>query len=200
MRVNHGLWIGVALLAAVSGTALGQSASTSASSTAPLDQNGNLAQVVVIGTSPLPGTNIDIDKIPGNVQTLSAADLAKDGTPNLLGSMETQLSSVNINDTMADPYQPDLLIRGFEASPVLGTPQGLAVYQNGVRINEAFGDAVNWDFFPDVAIDRLDIVSSNPVYGLNALGGAVSVTMKNGFTYQGGDVEYGGGSFAQRYG
>ena len=61
-------------------------------------------------------------------------------------------------------------MRGFEASPVLGTPQGLAVYQNGVRINEAFGDAVNWDFFPDIAIDRLDIVSSNPVYGLNALG------------------------------
>jgi iron complex outermembrane receptor protein len=159
-----------------------------------------LAQVVVIGTSPLPGANIDIDKIPGNVQTLSASDLAKDGTPNLLGSMATQLSSVNINDTLADPYQPDLLVRGFEASPVLGTPQGLAVYQNGVRINEAFGDAVNWDFFPDIAIDRLDIVSSNPVYGLNALGGAVSVTMKNGFTYKGGNVEYSGGSFAQRSG
>src|SRR5580692_2115592 len=169
MRANYSLAMGVALLAAASGSALAQSTSTSAGGTPPLDQNGSLSQVVVIGTSPLPGTNIDIDKVPGNVQTLSAADLAKDGTPNLLGSMETQLSSVNINDTMADPYQPDLLVRGFEASPVLGTPQGLAVYQNGVRINEAFG-------------------------------GAVSVTMKNGFTYKGGDVEYGGGSFAQRYG
>src|ERR1700691_3603012 len=182
MRVNHGLWTGVALLAAVSGTALAQSASTSANGTAPLDQNGTLAQVVVIGTSPLPGTHIDIDKVPGNVQTLSASDLSKDGTANLLGSMETQLSSVNINDTLADPFQPDLLVRGFEASPVLGTPQGLAVYQNGVRINEAFGDAVNWDFFPDVAVNRIDVIPSNPVYGLNALGGAVSVTMKNGFT------------------
>ncbi|MEJ0008324.1 MAG: Plug domain-containing protein [Steroidobacteraceae bacterium] len=94
--------------------------------------------------------------------------------------------------------QPDILYRGFEASPVLGTPEGLAVYQNGVRINEAFGDTVNWDLFPDIAIDRVQLVSSSPVYGRNALGGAVSVTMKNGFTYQGGDLELSGGSYDQR--
>jgi len=81
---------------------------------------------------------------------------------------------------------------------VLGTPQGLAVYQNGVRINEAFGDTVNWDLFPDIAINRIDIVSANPLYGLNALGGAMSVTMKNGFTFQGADGEISGGSFNQR--
>ncbi len=32
---------------------------------------------------------------------------------------------------------------------MLGTPQGLAVYQNGVRINEVFGDTVNWDLIPE---------------------------------------------------
>src|SRR6202021_3284421 len=85
-----------------------------------------------------------------------------------------------------------------EASPVLGTPQGLAVYQNGVRINEAFGDTVNWDLFPDIAISQVELVSSSPVYGLNALGGAVSVTMKNGLTYEGADLELSGGSFGQR--
>jgi iron complex outermembrane receptor protein len=81
---------------------------------------------------------------------------------------------------------------------VLGTPQGLAVYQNGVRINEAFGDTVNWDLFPDIAVNQVELVSSSPVYGLNALGGAISVTMKNGFTYQGADVELSGGSYGQR--
>jgi iron complex outermembrane receptor protein len=81
---------------------------------------------------------------------------------------------------------------------VLGTPQGLAVYQNGVRINEAFGDTVNWDLFPDIAIDQVELVSSSPLYGLNALGGAISVTMKNGFTYQGADLELSGGSYEQR--
>src|SRR5271154_793134 len=101
--------------------------------------------------------------------------------------------------TMRSPirFSPTFFIA---ASPVLGTPQGLAVYQNGVRINEAFGDTVNWDLFPDIAISHVDIVSANPLYGLNALGGALSVTMKNGFTFQGADAELSGGSFNQRQG
>jgi iron complex outermembrane receptor protein len=155
-------------------------------------------QAIVVTATAIPGTTIDIDKIPGNVQVLSAADLTREGSASLTSALNSNLSSVNINDDLDDPFQPDILYRGFEASPVLGTPQGLAVYQNGVRINEAFGDTVNWDFFPDIAINQVELVSSSPVYGLNALGGAISVTMKNGFTYQGADVELSGGSYGQR--
>jgi iron complex outermembrane recepter protein len=156
-----------------------------------------LAEVVVIGSTPTPGAPIDIDKIPGNVQILTATELSRDGSPSLTGALNSNLGSVSVNDDLDDPFQPDILYRGFEASPALGTPQGLAVYQNGVRINEAFGDTVNWDLFPDVAINQVELVSSSPLYGLNALGGAVSVTMKNGFTYDGGDLELSGGSFGQ---
>jgi len=159
-----------------------------------------MAQIVVVGTTPVPGMTIDADKVASNLQTLTAADLRFDGAPSLIGALSTRLSSVNVNDTLADPFQPDILYRGFEASPSLGTPQGLAVYQNGVRINEAFGDTVNWDLFPDIAIGRVDVVSANPLFGLNALGGAVSLTMKNGFSFQGGDAELSGGSFDQRQG
>jgi iron complex outermembrane recepter protein len=53
-----------------------------------------------------------------------------------------------------------------------GTPQGLAVYQNGARINETFGDTVNWNLIPEMAVNRLTLTPNNPVYGLNALGGA----------------------------
>ena len=157
----------------------------------------SLAPVVVTATA-IPGATIDIDKIPGNVQVLSAADLSREGSASLTTALNSNLSSVNVNDDLDDPFQPDILYRGFEASPVLGTPQGLAVYQNGVRINEAFGDTVNWDLFPDIAIQRVELVSSSPLYGLNALGGAVSVTMKNGFTYQGADLELQGGSYGER--
>ena len=157
-------------------------------------------EIVVVGTTPVPGMTVNVDKVPGNVQTLRAGDLSQDGSPSLTGALSTQLGSVNVNDTLADAFQPNVLYRGFEASPVLGTPQGLAVYQNGVRINEAFGDTVNWDLFPDIAIDRVDIVSANPLFGLNALGGAISVTMKNGFTFHGLDGELAGGSFDQRQG
>ena len=165
------------------------------------DQSPSLAEIVVVGTTPVPGMRINADKVPGNVQTLYSSDLTKGtGTADLLNSMSMQLGSVNFNDNSADPFQPDVLYRGFEASPILGTPQGLAVYQNGVRINEAFGDSVNWDLIPDIAINRVDVVSGSPVFGLNALGGAMSVSMKNGFTYQGLDAELSGGSFSQHAG
>jgi len=153
---------------------------------------------IVVESTPIPGSSVDIDKIPGNVQTLSAADLSRSGSASLTDAMNSGLASINVNDNLDDPFQPDILYRGFEASPVLGTPQGLAVYQNGVRINEAFGDTVNWDLFPDIAVDRVELVSSSPVYGLNALGGAISVSMKNGFKYQGSELELSGGSFGQR--
>jgi len=153
---------------------------------------------VVIETTPLPGAGIPLDEVPGNVQVLSAADMSRQGTASLTAALDSQLSSISINDDLDDPFQPDILYRGFEASPVLGTPEGLAVYQNGVRINEAFGNTVNWDLIPPDAINRVEVVSSSAVYGLNALGGAISVDMKNGFTYQGASVEASGGSFDQR--
>jgi iron complex outermembrane receptor protein len=157
-----------------------------------------LPPVNVIATTPLSGVGIDPDKVPANIQSLDSSDLTREGSPSLLHALTDQAGSVNVNATLVDPFQPDILYRGFEASPVLGTPQGIAVYQNGVRVNEAFGDTVNWDLIPDIAIDRLDMVSANPVYGLNALGGAAVVTMKNGFTYQGFEWEAAGGSFGQR--
>jgi len=171
---------------------------TAAALSAETAEDRPLEEVVIIGTTPVPGLNIDADKVPGNVQSLTREALRQDGSADLIKGISARLGSVNINDTLADPFQPDILYRGFEASPVLGTPQGLAVYQNGVRINEAFGDTVNWDLFPDIAVDRIDIVSANPLFGLNALGGALSVTMKNGFSFQGVDGDASGGSFNQR--
>ncbi len=170
-------------------------ADTSSASQGPAQ---SLQEVLVISSTPIPGEATDADKFPGNVQILSASDLVREGSASLTNALDSDLSSVNINDDLDDPFQPDILYRGFEASPVLGTPEGLAVYQNGVRINEAFGDTVNWDLFPDVAINQVELVSSSPLYGLNALGGAMSVTMKNGFTYQDAELELSGGSYGDR--
>jgi iron complex outermembrane receptor protein len=187
----------LAPLAAVFGITLWSTAAALDPSPPP---TSTLQEITVIGTTPVPGLSIDIDKVPGNVQSVLAGDLTRNGTASLSGALSSHLGSMSINDTLADPFQPDILYRGFAASPVLGTPQGLAVYQNGVRINEAFGDSVNWDLIPDIAINRVDIVTSSPLYGLNALGGAMAVTMKNGFTYQGTPAVVSGGSFNPRTG
>src|SRR5580704_12506153 len=144
----------------------------------------------------VPGA-VELDKIPSNVQTVGAP--AFDGTkaPDLLQSLDRALPGVSLSSQTGNDFQLDLNYRGFTASPVIGTPQGLAVYQNGVRINEVFGDVVNWDLIPQKAISNLTLVPSNPVYGLNAIGGALSLEMKNGFTYQGVQGEVNGGSYGR---
>ncbi len=158
----------------------------------------NVAPVTVIGATPLSGANIDAAKAPYAVNSLSAADLEVEQTPGAISAMNARIGALNLNDNLDDPFQPDVLYRGFEASAVLGTPAGLAVYQGGVRINEAFGDTVNWDLIPTEAIARLDVVGTNPVYGLNALGGAIVIGMKTGFDHPGGDLDLSGGSFGRR--
>ena len=144
----------------------------------------------------MPGA-VELDKIPSNVQTVGAS--AFDGTkaPDLLQSLDRALPGVSLSSQTGNDFLLDLNYRGFTASPVIGTPQGLAVYQNGVRINEVFGDVVNWDFIPQSAINQLTLVPSNPVYGLNASGGALAFEMKNGYTYHAIEGELSGGSYGR---
>jgi iron complex outermembrane receptor protein len=140
---------------------------------------------------------VERDKVPANVQTLSSTDFDKATAPNLLDALARGLPGVALSNQTGNEFQRDFNYRGFIASPVIGTPQGLAVYQNGVRINEVFGDIINWDFIPQNAIAQMTLVPSNPVYGLNAIGGALSFEMKNGFTYQGAQGELSGGSYGR---
>jgi iron complex outermembrane recepter protein len=175
--------------------ALTASASASAASAAGVSSVQPGLQEVVINATPVAGSKVPLDDIPGNVQVLSPADLSRQGTASLTTALDAELGSINVNDDIVDPFQPDIVYRGFEASPVAGTPQGLAVYVDGVRVNEAFGDSVNWDLILPDAVRRVEVVSSSAVYGLNALGGAISVSMKNGFNHQGGEVELSGGSY-----
>src|SRR5262249_45058905 len=112
--------------------------------------------------------------------------------------LNSRIPSVMVDDLQGNQFQTGIQYRGFEASPVNGLPQGLAVYQNGIRINESFGDTVNWDFIPSNAIDGIAVMGSNPVFGLNAIGGALSITMKDGFTYHGGEIDTMVGMFGRR--
>jgi hypothetical protein len=54
-------------------------------------------------------------------------------------ALEQRVPGVFISDVQGNEFTPDLRYRGFAASPLQGTPQGLAVYMQGVRVNEAFG-------------------------------------------------------------
>jgi outer membrane receptor protein involved in Fe transport len=152
-------------------------------------------EVNIIAPTPLLGSGVNPDTIPAETNVLTSGDISRNGTPNMLGALNQQVGGVNLDSSSGNPFQPDLFYHGFEASPLQGTPEGLAVYVNGARFNQAFGDTVNWDLIPNIAIHSMNLVGSNPAFGLNALGGAVSVQLKNGFTYHGLEIDVSGGSF-----
>jgi iron complex outermembrane receptor protein len=156
-----------------------------------------LPPVEVIGASPLIGSGIDRNTVPAETQVLDSNDLKREGTPDLLGSLNQQVGGVSLDSASGNPFQPTFFYHGFAASGLQGTPQGLAVYVNGVRFNQPFGDTVDWDLIPAITIDKVNLEGSNPVFGLNALGGAVNVQLKNGFTWQGLEADISGGSFGQ---
>jgi iron complex outermembrane receptor protein len=157
--------------------------------------SASIPEVNVIAPTPLLGSGVNPDTIPAETNVLTSPDLNRLGVPDLTGSLNQQVGGVNLDSGSGNPFQPDFFYHGFEASPLQGTPQGLAVYVNGERFNQAFGDTVNFDLIPDVAINSLNLVGSNPAFGLNALGGAINVQLKNGFTYHGLETDLSGGSF-----
>ena len=157
-----------------------------------------LAPVEVVGTAPLQGLNTPISQVPSNVQSFGAQLLMQQRTTGVAAFLEFNANSITISSPSGNDLQPDLGFRGFTASPLLGTPQGLSVFQDGVRINEAFADVVHWDLLPQNAIASLQLLpGSNPIFGLNTLGGALVVSMKDGFRYGGMGADVHGGSYGR---
>src|SRR5690349_11725741 len=185
-----------ALLRAVVAIAVAiPSVTYAADDTAPVVK---LPPIEVIGTTPLPGLGAPLRDVPNNVQFYTSKDFDRQRQPSLTDFLEQNPTSVSINSAQGNPFQPDISFRGFTASPLLGLPQGLSVFQDGVRINEPFGDIVNWDLVPQSAIATLQLLpGSNPVFGLNTLGGALAIYTKRGLDYPGGDVQIYGGSFGR---
>lgn len=147
----------------------------------------------------LPGLGLTKEQIPGNVQSLSAKDIKESHALSITDLMNSKLQSVNVNDYQGNPFQMDVQYRGFTAGPQIGTPQGLSVFLDGIRVNEPFGDVVNWDMLPMNALSTFDVFpGSNPIFGLSTLGGAISMRTKDGFNDPGMEAEVLTGSFGRK--
>jgi len=172
-----------------------------------VDEDGTvpieLDEVVVEGKvykkiGPWEGLELEKEQIAGNVQTITSQAIKDSHATSLGDLMGSKLQSVMVNDYQGNPFQMDINYRGFSASPQVGTPQGLSVFLDGVRVNEPFGDVVNWDLVPLEALSGIDVFpGSNPLFGLNTLGGALSLRTKNGFDDTGANLRFLGGSWGR---
>jgi outer membrane receptor protein involved in Fe transport len=187
--------LGLCLAAACAPLALAQQSAERSGRVSPLEA----PTVEVIADTPLPGLGAPREQIPANVQAVTGEQIRRSESATLPDFLESALPSVNVNQAQGNPYQADVNYRGFSASPRLGIPQGLSVYLDGVRINEPFGDIVNWDLIPQSSIANLNLIpGSNPLYGLNTLGGALSLRTKSGETAPGTTLEASAGRFGRR--
>ena len=181
-----------------------QSVLISVESNAPLTQIVTLElsslayKVDIVGTTPLPGVDLEPHEVPAPVQAATRRDIEMSGAVDLSDFLNRRLSGVYVNEIQNNPFQPDVSYRGYTASPLLGTPQGLSVYMDGVRLNQPFGDVVSWDLIPRIAISEIAVMpGSNSLFGLNTLGGALSIQTKDGRSQQGTSAQLGGGSFGR---
>lgn len=157
-----------------------------------------LPTVDVVWITPAAGTQFEKDRFPANVQIISDELLEEIKALSLNDMLNKHIGSVTISNAQNNPFQPDLSYRGLTVSPLLGLPQGLSVYQNGIRINESFGDTVHFDLVPEFAVESVQIMpGSNPLYGLNTLGAAIALDLKDGFSFQGAEAEIYGGSYGR---
>lgn len=159
----------------------------------------SLPQVDVVQQAPLPGLEMPLSEYPGHVQQADDAAIERSGSTNLADFLNRQFTGVTAADIQGSPYQIDLSYRGQRLSPMLGSPQGLSVYLDGVRINQPFGDVMDWDMVPEAALAGVTLMpGSNPLYGLNTLGGALVLTTKSGRTHPGTELDLSVGSSGRK--
>ncbi|MTW14418.1 TonB-dependent receptor [Pseudoduganella eburnea] len=158
-------------------------------------EGAGIPTVEIVGIAPAGALVVARRLLPYAVQVGAAPQQGE----TLAESMARTLAGVNLNEVSGSPYQQDVTYRGFRASPLLGTAQGLSVYLDGVRVNEPFGDVVNWDMLPEAAIGQTMLApGTNPLYGLNTLGGALVLATRNGLDDPGGSISMTGGSLGRR--
>ena len=149
---------------------------------------------VIVIASPLVDPGEDVIGFPA--RHVSDEQVAASHALDLSEHLVRAVGGVFVNAVQGNPLQPDINYRGFTASPLLGTPQGLSVYLDGVRVNQPFGDVVSWDLIPTSAIRSTTLVpGSNPLFGRNSLGGALAIRTKDGRSDPGLTADISQGSF-----
>lgn len=174
------------LAALLAGSAMGLVGGTAWAQTP--DQGDSIRQPIIVTA---PGGAVDID----DALTLTAADISRTGSPDILGALTRNFAGVTLQDAQNNPWQPNLVYRGFTASPLQGQSQGIAVYLDGARFNQPFGDTVQFDLLPQAAIRSVALLDKSAVYGLNALGGALTLETKTGASDPGLEASLSHGRF-----
>ncbi len=156
-------------------------------------------KVEVFSNTPLKGIGLPLNKVPANIQLADPKAVKNQAGVSIADYMQNNMQGFTVSDMTGNAWQPEINFRGYNASSLTGNAQGLSTYIDGVRVNEPFGDVTLWDKIPSFAIDSMQMVpGSNPLFGLNTLGGAIAITTKSGRNNQGAAIEFEAGSWGRQ--
>src|SRR6266850_2344973 len=136
-------------------------------------------EIVVIGR--LPRLPLPPSRVPASVQVIEEEEPQQSGHPNLPDSLAGRVPGMTLSDEQGNSYQPDLSLRGFQATSVTGVPQGVSVFLDGVRVNEPTAEEINFDLLPTEDVERIEVVPGPSVlFGRNTLAGAIILVTRRG--------------------
>lgn len=150
-----------------------------------------------VQASRLAAGGIPVSRAPFAVQIISGEELAG-ARPLTLADALARLPGVTAADVTGSDAQPTLTLRGYSVSPVMGVPQGVGVFVDGVRVNEPDASQVHFDLIPLADVERVEVLRGpTGPFGKNSLGGAVNLTTRRGGSRPGTGAELAAGSFGR---
>jgi iron complex outermembrane recepter protein len=154
-----------------------------------------LAPIEVVG-SILPSAGPVVGSgVPARVTVLNRGDIEA-SEPRLLTDLLVNQAGFSSYDDLGSAAKLSLSSRGFFASPVVGLPQGISVFLDGIRQNEPDAAQVNFDLLPMEHLTRIELLSGTAsLLGRNSLGGAINLVSNQGGGPTRGELEVSGGNY-----
>lgn len=145
------------------------------------------------GSAPLSST-------PFSSQVIDGADVRSAGESALLGAISS-LPGITLTNQTGSGAQADIRLRGFAVSPIVGVPQSVSVFVDGVRVNEADASQVHLSLIPSAAIERIELIRGPVgVFGKNSIAGALNFVTRRAEGAPALVAEVQGGSFGSASG
>ncbi len=154
-----------------------------------------LAPIEVTGSiAPTAGPTIG-SGVPARISTVTGQEIDA-WEPRTVTEALTSQAGISAYDDLGSPYKMSMSTRGFAVGPVVGTPQGVSVFLDGVRQNEPDASEVYFDLLPMEHVQRVELLSGTAsLLGPNSLGGAINlITNRGGGPFK-AELELSGGSF-----
>jgi iron complex outermembrane receptor protein len=117
---------------------------------------------------------VPLARTPFTSDVIDADDLLRTDGQGLLSALSA-LPGVTLSNQTGSASQADIRVRGFAVSPIVGLPQSVSVFVDGVRVNEADASQVHLSLIPSAAVERIELIRGPVgVFGKNSIAGALN--------------------------